>query len=70
MSLKEDFIGQNIEKQSWLSTNFFFRYQSILMDYEKNAKKIKKKPGTDPVPGLKVFFRVKILVMLQRWKNY
>ena len=40
------------------------------MDYEKNAKKIKKKPGTDPVPGLKVFFRVKIVVMLQRWKNY
>ena len=25
MSLNEDFIGQNLEKQSWLSTKFFFK---------------------------------------------
>ena len=38
---------------------------------KKNVKKnSKKNPGTAPVPGLKVFFRVKIVVMLQRWKNY
>ena len=32
------------------------------MDHEKNVKKNKKNPGTPPVPGLKVFYRVKIVV--------
>ena len=32
------------------------------MDNEKNAKKNQKNPCTVPVPGLKVFFRVKIVV--------
>ena len=42
MSLKEDFIGQNVENQS-------------LQYNEKNAKKkSKKKPAQAPVPGLKV----------------
>ena len=29
---------------------------------KKMQKKFKKKPGTAPVPGFKVFFRVKIVV--------
>ena len=54
MSLKEDFIGQNVEKQSWLPTNFFFKSQNIHMDNEKNAKKIQKKTWHGQRTGLKV----------------
>ena len=50
MSLKEDFIGQNVENQS-------------LQYNEKNAKKkSKKKPAMAPVPGLKAFYSIKIVV--------
>ena len=42
--------------------NFFSKLKNIYIDHEKNVKKIQKNPGTAPVPGLKVFFRVKIVV--------
>ena len=61
MSLNEDFIGQNLEKQRWLSTKIFFKnkkYIYMYIDHEENVKKIQKNPGTAPVPGLKVFFWV------------
>ena len=51
MSLKEDFIGQNVEKQSWLPTKIFFKSQNIHMDNEKNAKIFFKNSGTSPVLG-------------------
>ena len=54
MSLKEDFIRQNVEKQSWLPTKFFFKSQNIHMDNEKNAKKIQKKTWHGQRTGLKV----------------
>ena len=50
MSLKEDFIGQNVDKQSWLPTNFFFKSQNMQMDNEKKCKiKFKKKPWHSPI---------------------
>ena len=42
--------------------NFFSKLKIIHLDHEENVKKIKKNPGTAPVPGLKVFFEVKIVV--------
>ena len=56
MSLNEDFIGQNLEKPSWLSTKNFFKNKKYVIDHEKNVKKIKKNPGMGPVPGLKYFY--------------
>ena len=38
--------------------NFFSKLKIIHLDHEENVKKIKKNPGTAPVPGLKVFFWV------------
>ena len=53
MSLNEDFIGQNLEKQSWLPTKIFFKTKKHTY---RPWKKCKKNPGTAPVPGPKVFF--------------
>ena len=41
---------------------FFSRTKNIHKDHEKKAKKNQKNPGTAPVPGLKVFFEVRIVV--------
>ena len=57
--LNADFIGQNWK---WKSTKFFFKTKKYTYRPWKKCKKIQKKPGTGPVPGLKVFFRVKIVV--------
>ena len=59
MSLKEDFIGKNVEKQSLLPTIFFLNLKMCIWIMKKCKK---KHPGTDPVPGLKVIFRIKIVV--------
>ena len=50
MSLKEDFTGQNVEKQSWLPTKFFQKSQNMYGQGRK-CKKNSKNPGTVPVPG-------------------
>ena len=43
MSLKEDFIGQNVEKQSWLPTNFFFlNFKIYIWTIKKMQEKIQK----------------------------
>ena len=62
MSLNEDFIGQNLEKKSWLSTRIFLKTKKYTYRPWKKCKKIQKNPGNVQVPGLKVFFRVKIVV--------
>ena len=36
--------------------NFFSKLKNIHIDHEENVKKIKKNPGTGPVPGPKVIF--------------
>ena len=56
MSLNEDFIGQNLENQSWLSTKFFFKTKNYTFRPWRKCKKNQKNPGTGPVPGPKVIF--------------
>ena len=56
MSLNEDFIGQNLENQSWLSTKFFFKTKKYTYRPWSKCKKNQKNPGTGPVPGPKVIF--------------
>ena len=48
--------------ESGCPPKFFSKKKNIHIDHEKNVKKIQKKTGTGPVTGLKVFFRVKIVV--------
>ena len=40
----------------------FFKTKKLHIDHEKNVKKIQKNSGNAQVPGLEVFFRVKIVV--------
>ena len=42
----------------------FFKTKKLHIDHEKNVKKIQKNSGMGPVPGLKVFFRVQIVVKM------
>ena len=67
MSLKEDFIGKILRSKVGCPRNFLLKSQNIHMDKEKIAKKIQKNPGTPQVPGLKIFFRVKIVVNKPKW---
>ena len=50
--------------ESGCPPKFFSKKKNIHIDHEKNVKKIQKKTGTGPVTGLKVFFRVKIVVVV------
>ena len=50
--------------ESGCPPKFFSKTKNIHIDHEKNVKKNSKKTGTGPVTGLKVFFRVKIVVVV------
>ena len=59
MSLNEDFIGQNLEKQSLFSTKYFFLNLKIYVNLlipKGICEKKSKKTSTPFVPGCKVFF--------------
>ena len=50
--LNEDFIGQNLEKQSWFSTKHFLKISKYMLILKGVCKKIEKKTGRHtPVPG-------------------
>ena len=45
-----------------MPTKIFSKTKNVYIDHEKIEKKIQRNLGTPPVPGLKVFFRVKIVI--------
>ena len=56
-------LDKILKSQVGCPPKIFSKTKNIYIDHEKKMyKKIQKKPGTAPVPGLKVFFRVKIVV--------